>query len=116
MWSFRCAARTFHASSDAISGAANLSLSGRYGYRSTDSPPAVSRRTAATNATTSRCIPILLPSSFFLLYSSFTPDDGHGDVRRVLLRVVHGIPGDDAGLFVVIVAAGIQVAIEARKV
>ena len=38
------------------------------------------------------------------------------DLRRILLRVVHGVVRDDAFRLVVVVAAGVQVAIEAREV
>src|SRR6185369_16241165 len=42
----------------------------------------------------------------------------HGDLdlRRILSRMMHGVARDDAFRFIVIVAAGVQVAIEAREV
>src|SRR5215470_13128156 len=44
------------------------------------------------------------------------PDDRDLDRRRILPRMVHGVTRDDALRLVVIVAACVQVAIEAREV
>src|SRR2546423_14065139 len=55
-------------------------------------------------------------TSFGGFESPLLPHHRNLHLRRILLRMMDDVVGDDAGCFVIVSAAGVQIAIEAREV